>query len=67
MNVIKSAVQYINPRQRPVITLDHPLLAIPKQIQWNWPASHGGNHFVIMLGGLHIEIAAFKEVTWKLA
>ena len=31
MNVVKSAVQYINPRQKPVITLDHPLFAIAKQ------------------------------------
>ena len=60
MNVIKSVVQYINPGQTPVITLDQPLFAITKQIQWNWPESHGENQFVIMLGGLHIEMAAFK-------
>ena len=60
MNVIKSAVQYINPVQTPVITLEQPLFAVAKQIQWNWPASHGENQFVIMLGGLHIEMAAFK-------
>ena len=59
MNVIKSAVQYINPGQTPV-TFDQPLFAIAKQIQWNWPASHGENQFVIILGGLHIEMAAFK-------
>ena len=47
MNVIKSAIQYISPRQIPVITLDQPLFAIAKQIQWNWPASHGENQFVI--------------------
>ena len=60
MNVIKNAVQYNNSGQTPVITLDQPLFAIAKQIQWNWPASHGENQFVIMLGGLHIEMAAFK-------
>jgi len=59
MNVIKSAVQYNNPRQT-AVTFDQPLFAIAKQIQWNWPASHGENQFVIMLGGLHIEMAAFK-------
>ena len=41
-------------------TLDQPLFAIAKQIHWNWPASHEENQFVIMLGGLHIEMAAFK-------
>ena len=35
MNVIKSAVQYINPGQTPDITLDQALFAIAKQIQWN--------------------------------
>ena len=60
MNVIKSAVQHLNPRQAPVIMLDQPLYAIAKQIQWNWPVSHGEDKFVIMLGGLHIEMAAFK-------
>lgn len=59
MNVIKSAVQYNNPGQT-AVTFDQPLFAIAKQIQWNWPASHGENQFVIMLGGLHIEMAAFK-------
>ena len=67
MNVIKSAVQHINPGQTPVITLDQPLFAIAKQIQWNWPASHGENQFVIMLGGLRIEMAVFKVFQWKLA
>lgn len=53
-------LQHINPEQVPVITLDQPLFAIAKQIQWNWPASHGEDQFAIMLGGLHIEMAAFK-------
>ena len=44
MNAIKFAV-------------DQPSFAIVKQIQWNWPASHGENQLVIMLGGLHIEMA----------
>ena len=67
MNVIKSAVQHINPGQTPVITLDQPLFAIAKQIQWNWPASHGENQFVIMLSGLRIEMVVFKVFQWKLA
>ena len=47
MNVIKPAV-------------NQPGFAIAKQIQWNWPASHGENQLVIMLGGLQVEMAAFK-------
>ena len=58
MDVINKAVQEINPGQVPVITLDQPLYAIAKTIQWNWPANYGEKHFIIILGGLHIEMAA---------
>ncbi len=57
MDVIKQAVQELNPFQVPVITLDQPLFAIAKWIQWNWPESHGEDHYIIILGGLHIEMA----------
>ncbi len=40
MDVIKQAVQELNPSQVPVITLDQPLFAIAKWIQWNWPEAH---------------------------
>lgn len=60
MNVAKSAVQHINPGQVPVIAMDQPLFALAKQIQWNWTVTHGEDEFVIMFGGLHIEMAAFK-------
>ena len=28
--------------------------------QWKWPASHGEQAFVVMLGGLHIEMAQWS-------
>ena len=37
MDVIQQAVQKLNSVQVPVITLDQPLYAIAKLIQWNWP------------------------------
>ena len=49
MDVIKQAVQKLKPDQVPVITLDQPLYAIAKKIQWNWPEQYGENHFVIIL------------------
>lgn len=55
MNMIKQAVHELNPGQVPVITLDQPLYAIAKLIQWNWQETYGEDHFVIMLGGLHID------------
>ena len=50
----------LNPGQVPVVTFDQPLFAIAKQVQWNWPSTHGEDFFVIILGGLHIEMAALK-------
>ena len=37
MDVIKQAVQELNPSQVPVLTLDQPLYSVAKRIQWNWP------------------------------
>ena len=60
MDVIASAVQHINPGQTPVIAFDQPLFAIAKEIQWKWPNKYGEDKFVILFGGLHIELAALK-------
>ena len=60
MDVVKVAVRKLNTRQVPVITFDQPLFAIAKQIQWNWPSTHGEGLFVIMLDGLHTEMVALK-------
>ena len=56
MDVIKASVNYLNPGQVPVIATDQPLFAVAKQIQWTWPDSYREPKFVIMFGGLHIEI-----------
>lgn len=60
MNVIKSAIEFLNPGQIPVITVDQPLYSVAKQIQWNWPDTHGEQQFVIIPGGLHIEMATLS-------
>ena len=60
MNVVKTAVEVLNPGQVPMITCGKPLYTLAKQIQWSWPTTHGEDYFVVMFGGLHIEIAAFK-------
>ena len=46
----------------PVLTLDQPLFTIAKLIQWNWPDVYGEEKFVILLGGLHIEMAALTTL-----
>ena len=62
MDVVKQAVEIVNPGQIPIITVDQPLYAVAKQIQWSWPATHGEDHFIVMFGGLHIEMAALKAL-----
>ena len=65
MTIIQSAVQYLNPGHIPVLVCDQPLFAIAKQIQWTWKYNYGENKLVLMFGGLHIEMAAWKAVgTW---
>ena len=62
MDVIRNAVQHLNPGQTPVVTFDQPLFALAKQIQWKWPEEYGEQKFVIVFGGLHIETTALKTL-----
>lgn len=62
MNVIRSAVKYVNPVQVPVIAFDQPLFALAKQLQWELPNTHGEDHLVVMFGALHVEMAAFRAL-----
>ena len=62
MNVITSAVHHVNPAQITVITVDQPLFTLAKQIQWSLAGTHREDHFVVMLGSLHIEMAAYKAL-----
>ena len=60
--MIKSAVDHLNPGQTPVITFDQPLYALAKQVQWKWPGEYGEDKYVLMFGGLHIEMAVLKTL-----
>lgn len=62
MDVVKSITIHLNVSQTPIIAVDQPLYALAKQIQWSWPGSHGETSFVIMFGGLHIEMALFRTI-----
>jgi len=62
MNVLRQAITFLNPAQIPVITFDQPLFAIAKFIQWKWPTTHGERVYVVMFGGLHIEMALWSTV-----
>ena len=60
MLVVRDAVHLISPDQIPVVTFDQPLYALAKQIQWHCPENFGEDKFVVLLGGLHIEMAALR-------
>ena len=60
MEVISASVRHLNPGQTPVISMDQPLFALCKEVQWRWPDSHGEKTCVAVMGGLHIEMAALK-------
>ena len=60
VDVIKKAVGHVNPGQTPVETFDQSLFALPKQIQWCWHNRYGEEQFIIMLDGLHIEMALWR-------
>ena len=62
MDQIREATHFLNPGQTPVMVSDQLLFALAKQIQWQWPESYGKYKFVVMLGGLNLEMAALKWI-----
>ena len=62
MDIIRNCTLSLNPDQVPVMTVDQPLYAIAKQIQWKWPDIYGEKKYLIMMGGLHIEMAVLKVI-----
>ena len=60
MHLSAKAIQHLHPGQIPVITMDQPLYSIAKQIQWTWPDTFGEDKYVVVMGGLHIELNVMK-------
>ena len=52
--VISKIVQELNPLQPTVITVDQPVYAIAKQVQWSKPEDY--KDVVVMMGPLHIKM-----------
>jgi hypothetical protein len=63
--VIRNATHYVNPGQIAVMAVYQPLYSLAHQIQMSWPVTPGEDKYLIMFGGLHIEMAAFRALgTW---
>ncbi len=60
LSIVRDSVNKLNPDQVPFVTMDQPLYAIAKKLQWDYPESHGEDKCVILLGGLHIEMTVLK-------
>ena len=62
MQVQKKITDYLNPGQVPIMTFDQPLFALAKSVQWKWPHILGEGKFLVMFGGLHIELALWNTI-----
>ena len=48
--------------QVPVMTVDQPLYALAKEIQWSKPDVQGEEKFLVMMEDLHIEMTFMKSL-----
>ena len=62
MTLIRDTTTFYNPGQIPVMAVDQPLFALAKQVQWKRPDYLAENKFIVLLGGLHIEIALWRMI-----
>ena len=62
IDVLRQAIQLLNPGKIPAMAVDAPLNALAKYIQWNCPETHGEDQYVVVLGGLHIEQTMWKTL-----
>ena len=62
MDVQRQATEFLNPGQIPVTAVFAPVFALAKLVQWKWPNTHGEDKYVVMMGGLHIEMAIWSTI-----
>ena len=62
IRTVKKAIGFLNPDQTPVCTLDQPLYAISKNLQWYLPKEFGSSQLVLILGSLHVEMAMLSTI-----
>ena len=62
MKVAEQAVTFLNPGQTPVMAMDQPLSALAKQLQWKYRDDVGEEKYVIMMGGLHLEMGMYRII-----
>ena len=60
MEIVENATKCLDERQTPVIAMDQPLYALAKEIQWSSSMPYTEENYVVVLGGLHIEMCVLK-------
>ena len=62
MNIIINITQSTSPGQPAVITADQSVFTVAKYIQWKCSNLYGEDKVVMMMGGLHIEMAILNMI-----
>ena len=62
MTIQQQAIAFLNPGQIPVSFFDQQLYAVAKYVQWAWPDTHDEQNHVVMMGGLHMEMALWSTL-----
>jgi len=62
MNIIQLITNHVNTGQTPVLTVDQPLYAIAKKVQYVWLEEYRDRQFVVMMDGFHIEMIMLNVI-----
>ena len=62
MGIVRQLLGKTNPTQPIVLTADQPVYSLGKQVQWIYPEMYGEDQVVMMMGGLHIEMAFLNTI-----
>ena len=60
MEIVENTAKCLDEKQTPVIAMDQPLYALAKEIQWSSSTKYTEENYVVVLGGLHIEMCVLK-------
>ena len=60
MEIVENATKCLDERQTPVNAMDQLLYALAKESQWSSSTPYTEENYVVVLGGLHIEMCVLK-------
>ena len=60
MEIMENMTKCLDERQTLVIAMDQPLYALAKEIQWSSSMPYTEENYVVVRGGLHIEMCVLR-------